>query len=187
MAAGNKEKLASTAKGPTTIGSNVIISRNATLLSGICIGDGAVVAANSVVTRDVPPFAVVAGNPAQVIKHRFPEATIEALLAIRWWDFEYVFLCHQIDFLVSAPVEAILERYADVGGNVYEKPGNFILLRTGLDPNGEHTVVVEGVESNGTTHMADTLAPEIVAYLSQADPQDVTVDHDIFRFLPVRS
>ena len=187
VAADNKQKLASYAKGPTTIGNNVIISRNATLLSGICIGDGAVVAANSVATRDVPPFAIVAGNPAQVIKHRFSEAIIESLLAIRWWDFDYVFLCHQIDFLVTAPVEAILEKYADVSNNVYEKPGDCILLRTGLDPNGEHTIVVEGVESNGSTYTADALPPEIVSYLSQTDPQDVTVDHDIFRFLPNRS
>ena len=180
----NKERLLSRAKGPTTIGNNVIVSRNVTIVSGVRIGDGAVVAANSVVTKDVPPFAVVAGNPARVIKHRFSEATIESLLAIRWWDFDYVFLCAQIDFMVSAAVEAFLERFSDVSGNVYETPGNYILLHTGLDPNGEHTVVVDGLESEGRTYRADALPPEIVSYLSQGDPQDVTVDHDIFRFLP---
>ena len=86
--------------------------------------------------------------------------------------------------MVSAAVEAILERFSDVSGNVYETPGNYILLHTGLDPNGEHTVVVDGLESEGRTYRADALPPEIVSYLSQGDPQDVTVDHDIFRFLP---
>ena len=183
VAAENKEKLASYDKGPTTIGSNVIISRNVTIVSGVSIGDGAVVAANSVVVKDVPAFAVVAGNPARVIKYRFSEAAIESLLAIRWWDFDYVFLCRQIDFMVSASVDAILERFSDPSGNVYEKPGNYILLHTGLDPKGEHTVVVDGLESEGRTYKADELPPEIVSYLSQGDPRDVTVDQDIFRFL----
>ncbi len=74
-------------KGPTIIGNDVLILYNATVLSGIKIGDGAIVGACSVVTRDVPPYAVVAGNPARVINYRFSEEQIRALLRIRWWDW----------------------------------------------------------------------------------------------------
>ena len=68
---GQKLLLNSYSKGPTLIGNNVIISRNVSILSGVKIGDGAVLAANSVITKEVPPFAIVGGNPAKVIK-RFP-------------------------------------------------------------------------------------------------------------------
>ncbi|HSV68807.1 MAG TPA: CatB-related O-acetyltransferase [Methylibium sp.] len=71
----------------TTIGNDVWIGHGAFVLPGVSIGDGAVVAAQSVVTKDVPPYAVVAGSPARVVKYRFPEAQIEALRASRWWEF----------------------------------------------------------------------------------------------------
>ena len=56
------------------------------ILSGVRIGHGAVVAARAVVTRDVPPYAIVAGNPARLVRLRFDEATVEALLGTRWWE-----------------------------------------------------------------------------------------------------
>lgn len=70
------------------IGNDVWIGSNVTLAMGIEIGTGAVVATNSTVTRDVPPYAIVGGNPAQVIKYRFDEATIERLLSSRWWSYD---------------------------------------------------------------------------------------------------
>lgn len=57
-------------------------------MSGVKIGDGAVVGSCSVVTKDVPPYAIVAGNPAKVVKYRFTEEQIEKLLQIKWWDWE---------------------------------------------------------------------------------------------------
>jgi len=60
------------------------------LEGGITIGNDSVIAANSVVTEDVPPYAVVAGIPAKVIKYRFPKDIIEALSALKWWDYNYV-------------------------------------------------------------------------------------------------
>ncbi|HBC91808.1 MAG TPA: antibiotic acetyltransferase [Pelotomaculum sp.] len=75
------------AKGPTIIGNDVIIGVNALVISGVKIGDGAVVGAGSVVTKDVPPYAIVAGIPAKIIRYRFSEKQIKALLRIRWWDW----------------------------------------------------------------------------------------------------
>jgi acetyltransferase-like isoleucine patch superfamily enzyme len=69
------------------IGSDVWIGRDAVLLGGITIGDGAIVGAYSVVAKDVPPYSVVVGNPAQVIRYRFDRPTVAALLRIRWWDW----------------------------------------------------------------------------------------------------
>jgi len=65
------------------IGADVWIGRGATIMSGVMIGHGAIVAAKAVVTKTVPPYAIVAGNPARIIKFRFDHTTIEALLASR--------------------------------------------------------------------------------------------------------
>ena len=72
----------------TRVGNDVWSGHNVNVLAGVSIGDGAVLGAGAVVTRDVPPYAVVGGAPAQVIRYRFPEAIVERLLAVRWWDFE---------------------------------------------------------------------------------------------------
>jgi probable biosynthetic protein (TIGR04098 family) len=73
-------------RGDIVIGSDVWIAANATIASGITIGDGAVVGVGSVVIHDVPPYAVVFGNPARVVSKRFPDGIVEALLALRWWE-----------------------------------------------------------------------------------------------------
>lgn len=70
----------------TIIGNDVWIGNRALILQGVTIGDGAVVGAGSVVTKDVEPYAIVAGNPAKVIRKRFDEETIEKLLELKWWD-----------------------------------------------------------------------------------------------------
>lgn len=74
-------------KGPVTIGNNVWIGDLAIVLSGVHIGDGAVLAAGAIVTRDVPPYAIVAGNPAKIIKFRFNKTVIKQLLNIKWWNW----------------------------------------------------------------------------------------------------
>jgi acetyltransferase-like isoleucine patch superfamily enzyme len=69
------------------IGNDVWIGARATVLRGVRIGDGAVVAAAAVVTKDVPPYAIVGGVPARVIRYRFPQPIIDRLLAVAWWRF----------------------------------------------------------------------------------------------------
>jgi len=69
------------------IGNDVWIGARAIILDGIKIGDGAIIAANAVVTKDVPPYAIVGGIPAKVIKHRFKPEKIAELLHLKWWDW----------------------------------------------------------------------------------------------------
>ena len=73
--------------GRVVVGNDVWIATGAVLLNGVTVGDGAVIAASSVVTRDVPAYAVVAGNPATVKRYRFEQADIDRLQAIRWWEW----------------------------------------------------------------------------------------------------
>lgn len=70
-----------------TIKNDVWIGQNVTLKNGITINNGAIIAANSVVTKDVPPFAIVGGVPAKVIKYRFDASTIKAILSLSWWEY----------------------------------------------------------------------------------------------------
>jgi acetyltransferase-like isoleucine patch superfamily enzyme len=76
-------------KGYTVVGNDVLIGANAIILAGVNVGDGAVIGAGAVVIKDVPPYAVVAGNPAKIIKYRFDKETIEELLKIKWWDRDF--------------------------------------------------------------------------------------------------
>lgn len=71
----------------TNVGNDVWIGNGACLKEGITIGDGAIIGAMAMVTRDVPPYAIVVGNPARVLRMRFPDPVIERMLAVRWWRY----------------------------------------------------------------------------------------------------
>ena len=88
----------------TTIGNDVWIGHGAMVKAGVTIGDGAVVAAHAVVTRDVPPYAVVAGNPAQIKKFRLPPGQIGSMLQLRWWRYAP----WQLQHLDAAQVQGFL-------------------------------------------------------------------------------
>ena len=75
-------------KGDIIIENDVWIGAKSTIMSGITIHNGAVIAAGSTVTKDVPPYSIVAGNPGRVVKYRFNEDQIEKLLNISWWNWE---------------------------------------------------------------------------------------------------
>lgn len=95
-------------RGGVTIGNDVWIGARAIILSGVTVGDGAVLGAGAVVARDVPPYAVMVGNPARLVRHRFDEQTISALLSLRWWAWpdERIAALEQAFY---GPVETFLE------------------------------------------------------------------------------
>jgi chloramphenicol O-acetyltransferase type B len=99
----------------TRVGSDVWIGTGATILGGVEIGDGAVIAGGAVVFEDVPPFAVAAGNPAQVIRYRFSPAVIERLLRVAWWRWPDEEIEANIDWLY-APIGEFLDRFDPEGG-----------------------------------------------------------------------
>lgn len=76
-------------KGDIVIGNDVWIGYEAVIMSGVTIGDGAIIGTRAVVTRDVPPYTIVGGVPAKPIRKRFDDATIERLIKLRWWDWEH--------------------------------------------------------------------------------------------------
>lgn len=76
-----------TSNGDVIIGNDVWIGFGSTIMSGVTIGDGAIIAAKSVVTKNVEPYTIVGGNPAKLIKKRFSDESIEKLLKIKWWDW----------------------------------------------------------------------------------------------------
>lgn len=95
-------------KGNVVIGNDVWIGSNATLFSGITIGDGAVIAAKAVVTKDVPPYSIVAGNPAKVVKWRFTVDQINRLLENPWWELSESRINDLIPLLCSNDVEGLI-------------------------------------------------------------------------------
>lgn len=97
-------------KGSVEIGNDVWIGKDVLILSGVAIGDGAVLAARSVITKDVPPYAIVGGNPARVIKYRFDEATIRKLLDIKWWNWPIDKIRSEVKNLCSTDVEGFASR-----------------------------------------------------------------------------
>ncbi len=94
-------------KGDTVVGNDVWLGYDAMVMPGVQIGDGAIVAARAVVTRDVPPYAVVGGNPAKVVKQRFSEEVVAELLAIRWWDWPVEKITRNLHAIVGADSSAL--------------------------------------------------------------------------------
>lgn len=92
-------------RGDVIIGNDVWIGAEAVIMSGVRIGDGAVVGARAVVTRDVPPYAIVAGNPAVLIRLRFAEQVIERLREIAWWNWSDERITRLMPLLLSERIE----------------------------------------------------------------------------------
>ncbi|SOE96815.1 virginiamycin A acetyltransferase [Burkholderia sp. D7] len=95
-------------KGDTVIGNDVWIGNSAVFMPGVRVGDGAIVAAHALVSNTVPPYAVVGGNPAKVIRYRFDDLTIVTLLALTWWDWPVEKIARSVGALCSGNVEALL-------------------------------------------------------------------------------
>lgn len=93
-------------KGETRIGNDVWIGYGALVLSGVTVGDGAVIGARAVVTKDVEPYSIVAGNPARVIKKRFDAHIIEDFLKIKWWEWPVKKIIDNVDLLCGNDPQA---------------------------------------------------------------------------------
>jgi len=96
-------------KGDITIGNDVWIGYNATVMAGVSIGDGAIIAANSTVIKDVEPYSMVGGNPAKEIKKRFSKELITKLLALQWWNWDIEKITRNIKNLTDTDIEKIIE------------------------------------------------------------------------------
>jgi len=94
-------------RGDTVIGNDVWIGMEAVVMPGIAIGHGAIVAAKAVVTHYVPPYAIVAGNPAKVVKMRFDEATVARLIEAAWWDWPADRISRNLDAIRGTDIAAL--------------------------------------------------------------------------------
>ena len=88
-------------KGDLVIGNDVWIGYKATIMAGVTIGDGAIIASNSVVTKDVEPYSIIGGNPAKLIRKRFPEDKINQLLESEWWNWEIEKITENVEHLTG--------------------------------------------------------------------------------------
>ena len=95
-------------KGNTTVGNDVWIGYNSVILPGVTIGDGAVIASCSVVTKDVEPYAIVGGNPARELRKRFSDENIQALQTLKWWDWDLEKITRNLSLLTGNDVKALL-------------------------------------------------------------------------------
>ncbi|KEQ21951.1 streptogramin A O-acetyltransferase Vat(I) [Paenibacillus tyrfis] len=94
-------------KGDTIVGNDVWIGRRATIMPGVRIGDGAIIAAEAVVVKDVEPYTIVGGNPAREIRKRFSPEVIQELLDIKWWDSDIELISQYIGSIVSGDMDTL--------------------------------------------------------------------------------
>lgn len=94
----------------TIIGNDVWIGTRAFIKKGVTIGDGAVIAANAVVTKNIPPYAVAAGVPTKIVKYRFEDEIIEELLKLQWWNFPH----NKLQNLQNLPIEEALQKLKEI-------------------------------------------------------------------------
>lgn len=107
-------------KGDTIVGNDVWIGQNVTVLPAVHIGDGAIIGANSVVAKDIPPYSVAVGNPCEVKRKRFDEDLIEYLLQIKWWDWDAEKIFKNMEALCSGDLSKI-KNIVDYNKNLASK------------------------------------------------------------------
>ncbi len=95
-------------KGDTIVGNDVWVGSGATIMPGVTIGDGAIIATKAVVTKDVAPYTIVGGHPAQEIRKRFPESTVNKLLELRWWDWPIDKITKNVQQLTGTSISKLI-------------------------------------------------------------------------------
>lgn len=108
---GDKVKSGFERAGDTLIGNDVWLGTECVIMPGVTIGNGAVIGARAVVTKDVEPYSVVVGNPGQAVKKRFSDNEITMLLDMCWWDWPLERLQENMDLMCSGDITALYERY----------------------------------------------------------------------------
>jgi len=94
-------------KGDTVIGNDVWVGNSVIFMPGVKIGDGAIIAANSAVTKDVPPYSVVGGNPATLIRKRFDDESVELLLGLSWWNWSIEKITENLHLITSHKISEL--------------------------------------------------------------------------------
>lgn len=97
-------------KGDTIIGNDVWIGHNVTIMPGIKIGDGAIIATNATVTKNIEPYSIVGGNPATLIKKRFSEQQIKRLLDTQWWNWDIEKITKNVHHLTDKNIEKLIDQ-----------------------------------------------------------------------------
>jgi acetyltransferase-like isoleucine patch superfamily enzyme len=98
-------------KGDINIGNDVWVGAKSTIMSGVKIGDGSIIGAGTTVTKDVPPYSIVVGNPGKIVKYRFDENQIEKLLKISWWDWTEDRIKTEAMNMWSDKIDEFIERH----------------------------------------------------------------------------
>jgi len=104
---GKKDPMQTVSKGDTVIGNDVWIGNSVTIMQGINIGDGAIIGTNSLVTKDIPPYTIVGGNPAKEIRKRFDEETIAFLVKLQWWNWPVEKITAHLDLITAGDIDAL--------------------------------------------------------------------------------
>lgn len=94
-------------RGDLVVENDVWLGYDALLMSGVQVGSGAIMATRAVVTKDVPPYAIVAGNPARVVRMRYDEATVARLLAVAWWHWDAAKITRNLTAICGADLAAL--------------------------------------------------------------------------------
>lgn len=103
-------------KGDIVLGNDIWIGAHSRILSGVTIGDGAVIGLGSIVVKNVPPYAIVGGAPARIIRMRYPDAVIERLLDLQWWNMDLETVRRLSPYLCADDVNAFIDRAAELSG-----------------------------------------------------------------------
>ena len=96
-------------KGDTVIGNDVWIGYETVIMPGVQVGDGAIIAAKSVVVSNVLPYTIVGGNPAKFIRQRFEDHVIQALIEVAWWNWDIEKITRNLEKIVAADIEALID------------------------------------------------------------------------------
>jgi len=160
---GKKPASRQESRGDIVVGSDVWIAANALILSGVTIGNGAVVGMGAVVLRDVPPYAIVFGNPARVVAKRFSDEVIDELLELRWWDLDFAQVAALRPLLEESDIAAFLAACRKSRGLPPRSPGP-----PRPQPQSKSTPTAVDAASAGQSRSAAAISAWCVDYLATA-------------------